>query len=58
MRYTCFVNKKVIQVRLLFFENLFNEPADSRFPKIRIKKIGFLFFFCADPKFESAFYFV
>ena len=29
-------------LRPLFFENLFNEPADSRFPKIRIKiKMGF-----------------
>ena len=32
-------------VRPFFFENLFNEPADSRFPKIRIKiKIGFRVF--------------
>ena len=35
-------------IRLLFFENLFNEPADSRFPKIRIKiKIGFRVFLLA-----------
>ena len=34
--------------RPLFFENLFNEPADSRFPKIRIKiKIGFRVFLFA-----------
>ena len=35
-------------LRPLFFENLFNEPADSRFPKIRIKiKIGFRVFLFA-----------
>ena len=32
----------------LFFENLFNEPANSRFPKIGIKiKIGFRVFIFA-----------
>ena len=33
-------------IRPSFFENLFNEPADSRFLKIRIKiKIGFRVFY-------------
>ena len=35
----------MVTVRPLFFENLFNEPADSRFPKIRIKKWDFGFFY-------------
>ena len=44
----------------LFFENLFNKPADSRFPKIqiKIKKLIPGFFIGTNPKFESAFYFV
>ena len=39
-------------IRPLFFENLFNEPADSRFLKIQIKiKIGFWVFFYSSPHF-------
>ena len=38
----------ISHLRPLFFENLFNEPADSSFPKIRIKiKIGFQVFLFA-----------
>ena len=38
----------ISKIRPLFFEKLFNEPADSRFPKIRIKiKIGFRVFLFA-----------
>ena len=46
--FSVYVKSLALKLRPLFFENLFNEPADSRFPKIRIKiKIGFRVFLFA-----------
>ena len=39
-------------VRPLFFDNLFNAPTDSRFPKIRIKKKKLDFDFFYSPRYE------
>ena len=44
------LKKKCSPLRPLFFENLFNEPADSRFPKIQVRsEIQVHILFCVMP---------